>query len=180
MAKIVSFGELMLRLTPPEREVILQTPRFEATFGGAEANVAVSLANYGEDVAFVTALPKNEIGEAALKELRSFGVHTGNIRRVDGRMGVYYTQTGSNMRPSKVLYDRDDSAIAFSKPGDFDWDAILDGVDWFHVTGITPAISESLCDLTLQALKACRQKGITVSLRPQTTARSSGTGGKPR
>jgi 2-dehydro-3-deoxygluconokinase len=163
MKKIVTFGELMLRLTPPHHEVILQTPQFVATFGGAEANVAVSLANYKENAAFVTALPENSIGEAAVMELRKFGVDTSMIAASPHRMGVYYTQTGSNMRGSKVIYDRDYSAIALAKPSDFDWDKILDGADWFHVTGITPAISESLKDITLMALAACRKKGITVS-----------------
>jgi 2-dehydro-3-deoxygluconokinase len=153
----------MLRLTPPDHEVVLQTPRFNATFGGAEANVAVSLANYRQDAAYVTALPDNAVGEAAIMELRKFGVDTRFIHRSKHRLGVYYTQTGSNMRPSQVIYDRDNSAIALAKPEDFDWDAILGGAEWFHVTGITPAISESLYKITVSALKKCKDRGITVS-----------------
>jgi 2-dehydro-3-deoxygluconokinase len=163
MKRIVTFGELMLRLTPPDRETILQTPRFNATFGGAEANVAISLANYRQDAAYVTALPDHAVGEAAVMELRKFGVDCRFIHRSKHRLGVYYTQTGSNMRPSQVIYDRDNSGIALAKPEDFDWDRILDGTDWFHVTGITPAISESLYKITLAALGKCRDRGITVS-----------------
>jgi len=163
MSKIVTFGELMLRLSPPHHEMFLQTPGFVATFGGAEANAAVSLANYGEDVAFVTALPPNPIGDAAIRDLRGFGVNTASIRRSGNRMGIYYTQTGACARPSVVLYDRNHSAIAEIMPGEFDWDAILEGTEWFHVTGITPAISEGTALATLEALEACRRKNITVS-----------------
>ena len=132
MKRYVTFGELMLRLTPPDREVLFQTNNLVATFGGAEANVAVSLANYGEDAAFVTAIPSNTIGAAAIRELRSFGVDTGSILRAGDRLGIYFTETGSCMRASSVLYDRAGSAIAAVKPGDFDWDAILDGAHWFQ------------------------------------------------
>jgi 2-dehydro-3-deoxygluconokinase len=163
MSKIVTFGELMLRLSPPHHEMFLQTPGFVATFGGAEAHAAVSLANYGEAVAFVTALPPNPIGDAAIRELRGFGVNTSFIRRSGERMGIYYTQTGACARPSVVLYDRNHSAIAESMPGEFDWDVILEGTEWFHVTGITPAISEGTALATLEALEACRRKNITVS-----------------
>ena len=163
MKKVVTFGELMLRLTPPDHEMFLQTPNFVATFGGAEANVGVALAAYGDDVRFVSALPANDLGRAAKAELRRFNVDTSCIIDSDKRLGLYFTETGSVMRPSKVIYDRDNTAIAAVKPGDIDWDKALDGADWFHVTGITPALSESLCETTLEAVKACKAKGITVS-----------------
>jgi 2-dehydro-3-deoxygluconokinase len=163
MSRIVTFGELMLRLSPPHHETFLQTPAFVATFGGAEANVAVSLANYGERAAFVTALPANAIGDGAIRELRAFGVDTSFIRRSGERVGIYFTQKGACARPSVVLYDRSHSAISEAAPGDFDWEAILDGADWFHVTGITPALSEGAAQVTLEALSVCRRKGITVS-----------------
>ena len=163
MAKIVTFGELMLRLTPPGREAILQSRCFVATFGGSEANVAVSLANYGEDVAFVSAFSEDEIGTAALAELRGFGVDTRFIRRTKNRMGVYYTQAGSNMRASTVIYDRCNSAISLCGPGDFDWDAILDDAEWFFISGITPAVSRSLFEATLEVVKKCREKEVIVA-----------------
>lgn len=163
MSRIVTFGELMLRLSPPRHETFLQSPSFVATFGGAESNVAVSLANYGEEVAFVTALPSNAIGDAAVRELRGFGVDTDFIRRSGERVGIYYTQTGACARPSVVLYDRSHSAISEVRSGDFDWDSLLEGVDWFHVTGITPALSEGAAQVTLEGLEACRRKGVTVS-----------------
>lgn len=163
MGKIVCFGELMLRFTPPDHEVILQTPRFKATFGGAEANAAVSLANYGEAASFLSALPQNALGDAAIMELRRFGVDTRHILRRQGRMGLYFTETGSNMRPTRVIYDRADSAASCLAPGDIPWKTVLKDADWFHVTGITPGVSESLCELTLEGLTCCRSKGITVS-----------------
>lgn len=163
MAKYVTFGEIMLRLTPPGHDVLFQTPRLEATFGGAEANVAVSLANYGEDVAFVTAAPLNPIGDAMLRELRGFGVDTRFIRRCGDRLGVYYTETGSNMRPSKVIYDRAHSSVSEVEPGDFDWNIVFDGAKWFHTTGITPAIAEGTAKTALEAMKRAKEKGLTVS-----------------
>ncbi|HAF51125.1 MAG: 2-dehydro-3-deoxygluconokinase [Synergistaceae bacterium] len=163
MAKIVTFGEIMLRLSPPDHEVILQSPVFEATFGGAEANVAVSLANLGEDVSYVTAVPANVLGDAMVREVRKFGVCTRHIRRSGERLGIYFTEKGACMRPSKVVYDRAHSSIADVKPGDFDWDAIFDGVEWFHVTGITPAIAKGTAEVTIEAVKKCKEKGITVS-----------------
>lgn len=163
MAKYVTFGEIMLRLTPPGHDVLFQTPRLEATFGGAEANVAVSLANYGEDVAFVTAAPANPIGEAMVRELRGFGVDTRFIRRCGDRLGIYYTETGSNMRPSKVIYDRAHSSVSEVQPGDFDWDVVFDGAKWFHTTGITPAIAEGTAKTALEAMKRAKEKGLTVS-----------------
>ena len=153
MKKVVTFGELMLRITPPGREMILQTPNMVCTFGGAEANVAVAVSSYGDNAKFVTALPNNDLGRAAVNELRRFGVDTSAIQMTNKRLGLYFTETGSNMRPSKVIYDRDNTAIAAVKPGDFDWDTILADADWFHVTGITPALSESLCEATIEALK---------------------------
>ncbi len=160
---IVSFGEIMLRLAPPGFERFLQTPRFDATFGGGEANVAVALASFGLPAVYATALPENPIGEAAIAELRRFGVDTSKIVRRKGRIGIYYLEAGANQRASKVVYDRDNSAIALAKPGDFDWDAIFDGAGWFHVTGITPAISASAAALALESARKAREKGITVS-----------------
>jgi 2-dehydro-3-deoxygluconokinase len=135
----------------------------EATFGGGEANVAVSLANYGMDVSFVTVLPKNDIAEACIRELRGFGVDTGKIVRKDGRLGIYYLETGAVQRPSKVVYDRAGSAIAEAKAGDIDWKKVFDGATWFHLTGITPAISQGAADLSLEAVKAAKEMGVHVS-----------------
>lgn len=163
MARIVTFGEIMLRLTPQGKEMFLQTPHLVATPGGAEANVAVSLANYGEDVSYVTALPENPIADAIIAELKKFNVNTKDVLRFGDRVGTYYTQTGSVMRPSVVIYDRSHSSISQVKPGDFDWDTIFEGAKWFHVTGITPAIAEGTAEVTLEALKKCKEKGITVS-----------------
>ena len=161
--RIVTFGEIMLRLKSPRHERFFQSPMLEATFGGGEANVAVSLANYGLDAALVTALPDNDIGNACMGELRRHNVDTSLINQVPGRMGVYFLETGSNQRPSKVIYDRADSAICLAKPGDFDWAAIFKGVDWFHISGITPALSASAAELSLQSVKAAREAGVTVS-----------------
>lgn len=165
MAKTtVTFGEIMLRLAPPGFERILQTGRFVATFGGGEANVAVALAQLGLPAAFVTVLPdKNPIADAVVGELRRFGVDASRILRGKGRMGVYYVEGGANQRPSKVVYDRDYSAIALAKPGDIKWDQVLIGAGWFHITGITPAISSSAADLALESVNKAREKGITVS-----------------
>lgn len=163
MAKFLTFGEIMLRLESPGLERFFQSPALEATFGGGEANVAVSLANYGKDAGFLTVLPKNAIADECVKELRRFGVDVSHIQRGPGRMGIYYLETGANQRPSKVVYDREYSAIAQSKPGDIDWDKALMGVEWFHITGITPAISESAKDLSLEAVKEAKKRGITVS-----------------
>jgi 2-dehydro-3-deoxygluconokinase len=165
MAKTnVTFGEIMLRLAPPGFERILQSPQFVATFGGGEANVAVALAQFGLPAGFVTVLPdKNPIGDAVVSELRRFGVDTSGIVRAKGRMGVYYVEAGANQRASKVVYDRERSAIALAKPGDINWDEALKDAGWFHVTGITPAISASAADLALEAVKKAREKGIRVS-----------------
>ncbi len=163
MAKVVTFGEIMLRLKSPAYERFFQSPVLEATFGGGEANVAVSLANYGMDVSFVTVLPKNDIAEACIRELRGFGVDTGKIVRKDGRLGIYYLETGAVQRPSKVVYDRAGSAIAEAKAGDIDWKKVFDGATWFHLTGITPAISQGAADLSLEAVKAAKEMGVHVS-----------------
>ncbi|HUP02826.1 MAG TPA: sugar kinase [Bryobacteraceae bacterium] len=160
----VTFGEIMLRLTPPGFERILQSPQFVATIGGAEANVAVALANFGAPAAYVTVLPDNNpVADAAVAQLRAFGVDTSRIVRGKGRMGLYYLEAGANQRPSRVVYDREGSAIALAKPGDIDWDRALAGAAWFHLTGITPAISASAADLTFEAARKARAMGITVS-----------------
>lgn len=153
----------MLRLKSPAHERFFQSPTFEATFGGGEANVAVSLCNYGYDAAFVSALPDNGIGDAAIQELKKFGVQTDKIIRQGERTGIYYLETGSNARPSNVIYDRAGSSICDAQPGDFDWDDIFNGAKWFHFTGITPALSESAAELTLEAVKAAKAKGVKVS-----------------
>jgi len=163
MAQFVSFGEIMLRLKSPGHERFFQSPVFEATFGGGEANVAVALANYGLDAGFVTALPDNDIGESAIRELRGFGVDTRLIKRCGERVGIYYLEAGANQRPSKVVYDRANSSIAACKPGDFDWDAIFQDAKWFHITGITPALSQSAADLSLESVKAAQKRGVKVS-----------------
>jgi len=163
VSKFITFGEIMLRLKTPGHERFFQSPTFEATFGGGEANVAVALSNYGLDAGFITALPDNDIGEAAIRELRSFAVDTTQIRRSGDRVGIYFLEAGANQRPSKVVYDRAASSICECGPGDFDWDAIFDGVKWFHITGITPALSQSAADLSLEAVKAAKKHGVTVS-----------------
>jgi 2-dehydro-3-deoxygluconokinase len=161
--KIVTFGEIMLRLAPPNLERFLQSPQFVATFGGGEANVAVALANFGLPAAYVTVLPDNPIADAAVGELRRFGVDTSSIVRGKGRLGIYYLEGGANQRPSKVVYDRAGSAIAIAKPGDIDWNTVFDGAGWFHVTGITPAISATAAELSLEATRKARELGLTVS-----------------
>jgi 2-dehydro-3-deoxygluconokinase len=163
MAEYVTFGEIMLRLKSPGHERFFQSPAFEASFGGGEANVAVALSNYGLDAGFITALPDNDIGAAALRELRSFGVDTSGIRRSGDRVGIYFLETGANQRPSKVVYDRVGSAIAEAQPGDFDWDSVYAGAKWLHITGITPALSQSAADLSFEAVRAAKDKGMTVS-----------------
>ena len=163
MAKVVTFGELMLRLAPEGYLRFLQADKYEATFGGAEANVAVSLANYGVDVAFVSKLPSHEIGQSAVNSLRKFGVDTSLVVRGGERVGIYYCEKGASQRPSKVIYDRAYSSIAMAKAEDFDWDKIFDGVEWFHFTGITPALSDGMAEITLIALKEAKKRNITVS-----------------
>jgi len=154
----------MLRLKPRGFERLLQTPVLEATFGGAEANVAVSVSNYGLSARFVSALPANPLADACLAELRAFGVETQFVRREGERLGVYFLEGGANQRASKVIYDRSGSAIAGARADDFDWPAIFDGADWFHVSGVTPAISESAAELSLRAAREAQQRGIPVSV----------------
>lgn len=163
MKRVITFGELMLRLAPEGCLRFVQADRFQATYGGAEANVAVSLANYGFDAAFVSKLPDNEIGQAALNSLRRYGVDTSLIVRGGRRVGIYYLEKGASQRPSKVVYDRAGSAIAEAIPSDFDWAKIFDGADHFHFTGITPALSEGISAVCLDALKAAKAAGLTVS-----------------
>lgn len=161
--KFITFGEIMLRLKSPGLERFFQSPMLEATFGGGEANVSVSLANYGLDAGFLSILPDNAIGDECVKELRRHGVDTSRIQRGPGRMGIYYLEGGANQRPSKVVYDREYSAIAMAKPGDIDWNKAFEGVSWFHITGITPAVSESAMELSIESVKEAKKRGITVS-----------------
>ena len=163
MTDFISFGEIMLRLKAPAHERFFQSPLLEATFGGGEANVAVSLANYGLDSGFVSALPANDIGEAAIRELRKFGVDTTRILLTGSRVGMYFLETGSNQRPSKVIYDRKHSSICNAAPGEFDWSEIFSGVKWFHITGITPALSRNAAHLSIEACRRARELGLTVS-----------------
>ena len=153
----------MLRLRAPNHERLFQSNMLEATFGGGEANVAVSLANFGMNVQYCTILPENIIGDECIRELRRFGVDTSKVLRSEGRMGIYFLENGANQLPSKVLYDREDSALSKAKPGDIHWDDILDDVNWLHITGITPAISKNTMGLSREAMQAAVGKGITVS-----------------
>ncbi len=161
--KVVTFGELMLRLAPQGYLRFAQSDCLEATFGGAEANVAVSLVNYGMPAAFVSKLPQHEIGQAAVNSLRKYGVDTSFIVRGGDRVGIYYCEKGASQRASKVVYDRACSAIATAKKSDFKWKQIFKGADWFHFTGITPALSGSTAALTLKAVQVAKQMGLTVS-----------------
>ena len=163
MAKVVTFGEIMLRLAPDGYLRFVQVDHLEALLGGGEANVSVSLANYGVDSVYVTKLPKHEIGQLAINSLRRFGVDTTKIVRGGDRIGIYFVEKGASQRPSKVIYDRANSSIATASASDFDWDKIFDGADWFHFTGITPALNPSVAAITLDALKAAKAKGLTVS-----------------
>lgn len=163
MGKIITFGEIMLRLAPEGYYRFVQAQSLGATYGGGEANVAVSLANFGMDAAFVTKLPKHEIGQAAVNKLREFGVDTSMIVRGGSRIGIYFLEKGASQRPSKVIYDRAGSAIATASPEDFDWDGVFEGADWFHFTGITPALGDNVAAICLAACKAAKAKGITVS-----------------
>ena len=154
MAKVATFGEIMLRLSPPGRERLFQSPRLEAVFGGGEANVAVSLAILRHQSRWISVVPANPVGKAALGELRRYGVDVGAVVRAGRRLGIYFAETGANERPSQVLYDREGSGIAEAKLGDIDWAKALDGMDWLHVTGITPAVSASAAALTIEAVRA--------------------------
>lgn len=161
---VAAFGEIMLRLSPPGFEKFLQSPMFVATFGGGEANVTVSLAQLGTPSRFLTVLPaSNPLSDAVVGELRRFGVDTNQIVRASGRVGVYFVEAGANQRPSKVLYDRAGSSIAVAAPGTMDWARAFAGVTWFHITGITPAISETAAQLSLEALRYAKEHGITTS-----------------
>ena len=164
MSKYVTFGEIMLRLTSPGKMRFMQVPEFEATFGGGEANVAVGLANLGMDTAYVSVIPENAMGDACVREVRKYGVNTDLIVRKGDRLGIYFLEGGSNQRPSVVIYDRTHSAIAEAKPGDIDWDKAFNGASWFHISGITPAISVSAAELSLEAVKKAKGKRLTVSL----------------
>ncbi|NOR27911.1 MAG: sugar kinase [Lutibacter sp.] len=163
MKKVVTFGEIMLRLSPPGFLRFSQTNNFDVVYGGGESNVAVSLANYGVPVDFVTRLPKNDIGECTLMEMRKRGVNTQNIIFGGDRLGIYFLETGAVSRGSKVVYDRANSAISEIKLGMIDWEQVFDGAEWFHWTGITPAISQSAADVCLEAVKAASKLGITIS-----------------
>jgi len=163
MTRFVTFGEIMLRLKPPGAERFFQSPVLEATFGGGEANVATALARFGLDSAWVSLVPPNAIGDACLGELRRQGVDTSLVVRKGSRLGIYFLEAGSNQRPSVVIYDRAGSAIADARPGDIDWDRSFAGASWFHITGITPALSLGASEIALQAVRAARGKGLTVS-----------------
>jgi 2-dehydro-3-deoxygluconokinase len=163
MKQAVTFGEIMLRLKSPAHERFFQSPLLEATFGGGEANVAASLANFGVPAKFVTVLPANDIGDACAGELRRFGVDAGAIQRKEGRIGIYFLETGSNQRASNVIYDREGSLISQVKPGDINWREVLAGCDWFHITGITPALSQDAADASLEAVRIANEMELTVS-----------------
>ena len=163
MKRVITFGEIMLRLAPEGYYRFVQTENYGATYGGGEANVAVSLANYGFDAAFVTKLPAHDIGQAGVNALRRYGVDTSLITRGGDRVGIYFLEKGASQRPSKVIYDRAGSAIATATTADFDWDKIFGGADWFHFTGITPALGDNVAAICLEAVKAAKARGITVS-----------------
>jgi 2-dehydro-3-deoxygluconokinase len=163
MKRIVTFGEVMLRLKSPGYERLLQSPLLEATFGGAEANVAVSLAHFGLAASFVSVVPPNDIGDACVAELHRHGVDTTDVRRAGDRLGIYFLEGGANQRPSKVTYDRAGSAISVAKADDFDWRAVFDRAAWFHISGVTLGISAAAAELALAAVQAAREKGVTVS-----------------
>ena len=163
MKRVITFGEIMLRLAPEGYYRFVQTENYGATYGGGEANVAVSLANYGFDAAFVTKLPAHDIGQAGVNALRRYGVDTSLITRGGDRVGIYFLEKGASQRPSKVIYDRAGSAIATATTADFDWDKIFGGADWFHFTGITPALGDNVAAICLEAVKAAKARGIPVS-----------------
>lgn len=163
MSKVVTFGEIMLRLAPNGFYRFFQNDQLQATFGGGEANVAVSLANFGEEVSFVTKLPAHAIGQAAVNSLRGFGVGTDDIVRGGERVGIYYLEKGASQRGSVCIYDRANSAIQLARPEDFDWDRIFEGADWFHFTGITPALGENLVAICAEACAAAKARGVKIS-----------------
>lgn len=161
--KIITFGEIMLRLAPHGYYRFTQAQDFEATYGGGEANVAVSLANFGEDASFVTKLPAHDIGQCAINDLRKYGVDTSNIVRGGERVGIYFLEKGASQRASQVIYDRAHSSISEATLADFDWNEIFTNVDWFHFTGITPALGDNVANICLAACKAAKEKGVTIS-----------------
>lgn len=163
MKKIVTFGEIMMRLNPAGYSRFVQAEGFDASYAGGEANVAVSLANYGMDAAFVSKVPSHEIGQCAVNALRKYGVDTSKMVRGGDRLGIYFVEKGASQRPSKVIYDRANSAISKATAADFDWDAIFEGVDWFHWTGITPALGGELPAICLEACKVAKSKGVKIS-----------------
>ena len=164
MSKIITLGEIMLRLSPEGQTRFVQADSFDVIYGGGEANVAVSCANYGHDAYFVTKLPTHEIGQSAVNALRRYGVHTDYIVRGGQRIGIYFCETGASVRPGKVIYDRAHSAIAEADAREFDFDAIMSGADWFHWSGITPAISPQAAEITQKACEAAKRQGVTVSV----------------
>ena len=164
MAKIITLGEIMLRLSPQGQDRFVQSELLRVIPGGGEANVAISCANYGHDAYFVTKLPKHEIGQMAVNSLRRYGVKDNYIVRGGDRVGLYYCETGASMRPSKVIYDRAHSAIAMANPSDFDFDAIMQGASWFHWSGITPALSDNAAEITRLACQAAKRHGVTISV----------------
>lgn len=163
MVKVICFGEIMLRLSPPGYSRFTQANSFDVAFGGGEANVSVSLANYGIDSAFVTKVPDNPIGQSAINELKRYGVDTSYIVKDGQRLGIYFLEKGASQRPSKVIYDRAHSAVSEAKTGDFDWNNIFEGAEWFYFTGITPALGSNVAQLTLEACKVAKAKGLKVS-----------------
>ena len=163
MKKIITFGEIMMRLNPEGYVRFVQSEKFEASYAGGEANVAVSLANFGMDASFVSKVPAHEIGQCAVNELRRYGVNTDLMVRGGDRLGLYFVEKGASQRASKVIYDRAGSAIAKASASDFDWKKIFDGVDWFHFTGITPALGGELPEICLEACKAAKELGVKIS-----------------
>lgn len=161
--KYAAFGEIMLRLSPPGYGRFLQENKFDTCFGGSEANVLLSLSAFGNETKYITKLPENEIADACIRELKGFGVDTSGIARGGERMGIYFLEKGASLRPGKVIYDRANSSVSKASPEDFDWDELLDGADWFHYTGITPALGDNVAAILLDALKAAKSKGIKVS-----------------
>lgn len=161
--KIITFGEIMLRLSPENNERFTQCHEFEAVYGGGEANTAVSLANFGVDCGFVTKLPEHSIGQSAVNSLRQYGVDISNIVRGGDQIGIYFLEKKTSQRPTNVIYNRSGSAIALAEESDFDWDKIFKDATWFHFSGITPAISDNMAKITLAACKAAKEKGLTIS-----------------
>ena len=163
MGKFITFGEIMFRLNPEGYLRLVQADKLEVSVAGGEANVSVSLANYGLDTAFVSKVPAHEVGDVVIRGLRAYGIDTRHVIRGGNRLGIYYVEKGASQRPSKVIYDRENSAISLADPKEFDWDAILDGAQWLHWTGITPALSDNMVQATLDACKKAKEKGVTVS-----------------